>query len=121
MKAMLGTEKGEEEIEASVVDEMGATGELSNAGEKSAAGAVVVPDSPVSMWIVDSGASMDVVRTANVTGLRTKTMRPIALQSANGMMSLDTCCPMFIRGLDLQIAPALADETPDLLAMGLRT
>ena len=36
MKAMLGTEKGEEEIEASVVDEMGATGELSNnAGEKS--------------------------------------------------------------------------------------
>ena len=39
MRAMVGTEKGEEEIEASVKEEMGATGELSNAGEKSAAGA----------------------------------------------------------------------------------
>ena len=28
---------------------------------------------------------------------------------------------MFIPGLDLQIAPAISDDTPELLAMGLRT
>ena len=52
--------------------------------EKSAAGAVSVPDSPSYQWIVDSGASMDLVRASNVAGLNTKRIRSIALRITVG-------------------------------------
>ena len=82
-----------------------------------------MPDSPIEVWLIDTGCGHDLVGRKEVESLKAmfrKAGIPIMFQTAGGASLGTECLELHIGELDEVIEPYILASTPAVLSVGKR-